>query len=283
MPSPVTTCPASFTRSVSAPSLSNESSTNINQAPTNMAPCTNVASLQTSIVQPSEKLIGQPLFDLKNHSYDPVVTAPLHSIRSTAEISDQCDDHHDHTSPQIFHPVIPPVTTNSIINSYQEGTIVTQPCPPSLHASPQIFNPITTPITPPVTTGNMASTYQDGGTLPQPGLSPSLPCQAPVGLATPLYGTLGQNCTVGSTQVIGGMPRLPGGHMTPPPDPACHVVPPTSLSAGSSPRSSSPSSHEKDFDETSFMDDKQGLKMTMDALQDVISKLHDRLEVCTKF
>ena len=67
--------------------------------------------------------------------------------------------------------------------------------------------------------------------------------------------------------------------MTPPPPPGNHVSPPASLSAGNTPRSTSPSGQEKNGDSVNSMDDQEGLKVTMDALQDVVEKLKDTLEV----
>lgn len=69
--------------------------------------------------------------------------------------------------------------------------------------------------------------------------------------------------------------------MTPPPPPGNHVAPPVSLSAGNTPRSTSPSGQDKNDDPVSSMDDQEGLKVTMDALQDVVDKLKDTLQVGT--
>ena len=69
--------------------------------------------------------------------------------------------------------------------------------------------------------------------------------------------------------------HLPGQSMTPPPPPGNHTSHAGSLSAGSTPRSVSPFSQETSGDTSSSVDDNTGLKITMNALQDVISKLQD--------
>ena len=68
--------------------------------------------------------------------------------------------------------------------------------------------------------------------------------------------------------------------MTPPPPPGNHISHAGSLSAGSTPCSVSLFSQETSGDTSSAVDDNTGLKITMNALQDVINKLQDTLEVC---
>lgn len=241
--------PAVFTRSISTPSFTDPVVTNTNQAPVHSALAVNPPAVHVH-AKSTDNLsgnLGQPLFALKDHSFEPVRTAPLHSIRSTAEISDHLDYHHDHShsSPQIFHPITPPVTTT--VPNYQDGPLLTQPSIPPLGH-----------VTPP----------------------PPLPYQ-PVGHITPpLYPVHGHSpiATTIPSQSNGVMKHPPAGHsMTPPPLHGNHAAPPVSLSAGNTPRSTSPS--DKNGDTVSSMDDQEGLKVTMDALQDVINKLQDTLEV----
>ena len=67
--------------------------------------------------------------------------------------------------------------------------------------------------------------------------------------------------------------------MTPPPLPGNQISFSASLSAGNTPRSTSPSGEEKNGAVSNAVDNQEGLKITMDALQDVINKLQDNLEV----
>ncbi|XP_078371071.1 uncharacterized protein LOC144654719 isoform X2 [Oculina patagonica] len=242
--------PALFTRSISTPSFTDAAVSNTSQASVNSVQAMNSPTVHAKSTDDLPGNLGGPLFDLKNHSFEPVRTAPLHSIRSTAEISDHLDDHHySHSSPQIFHPITPPLTTAATVPNYQEGPLVTQPSIPPLGH-----------VTPP----------------------PPLPFQPPVGHITPpLYPVHGQSPippTI-SPQGNGVVNHLPAGHsMTPPPPPGNHVAPPVSLSAGNTPRSTSPSGQDKNEDPVSSMDDQEGLKVTMDALQDVVEKLKDTLQ-----
>lgn len=257
-PPPVTTAPlgsnimspplpATFTRSTSTPSLGSGTVTSAGHAPSHSLQSANSGTVHAKSTDNLSGNLGGPLFDLKNHSFEPVRTAHLHSIRSTAEIGDHLDDHRDsHSSPQIFHPITPPVTT--------------APSAPSYQAMPPYVPPLGH-VTPP----------------------PPLPYQPPVGHVTPpLYPVNGQSPVppVVPNQGGGVASQLPAVHsMTPPPPPGNHITPPLSLSAGNTPRSTSPSGQEKSGDSVSMMDDKEGLKVTMDALQDVINKLHNTLEV----
>ena len=68
--------------------------------------------------------------------------------------------------------------------------------------------------------------------------------------------------------------------MTPPPPPGNHISHAGSLSAGTTPPHVSPFSQETSGDTSSSVDDNTGLKITMNALQHVINKLQDTLEVC---
>lgn len=236
--------PAVFTRSISTPSFTDAATSNASQATVNSSQSLNSPTVHAKSTNNLSGNLGQPLFDLKNHSFEPVRTAPLHSIRSTAEISDHLDDHHDsHSSPQIFHPITPPVTTAA-------GLVLAQPSVPPLGH-----------VTPP----------------------PPLPYQPPVGHVTPpLYPVHGQSPTPPAVAPNGNgvVNHSPAGHsMTPPPPLGNHVTPPASLSAGNTPRSTSPSGQEKNSDSLNSMDDQEGLKVTMDALQDVVDKLKDTLEV----
>ena len=256
-PPPVTTAPlgsailsppipATFTRSISTPSFSNGTVTNAGQTP-HSPHNANSGTVHAKSTDNLSGNLGNPLFDLKDHSFEPVRTAPLHSIRSTAEIGDHLDDHHDnHGSPQIFHPITPPVTIAPSVPSYP----ATQPSVPPLGH-----------VTPP----------------------PPLPYQPPVGHVTPPLYPVHAHSPVPPTiptQGSGVAKQLPAVHsMTPPPPPGNHIAPSVSLSAGNTPRSTSPSGQDKNGDSVSVMDDKEGLKVTMDALQDVINKLQDTLEV----
>lgn len=245
--------PAVFTRSISTPSFTDAVTSNTSQGSVNSTQAVNSSTVHAKSTENISGNLGQPLFDLKNHSFEPVRTAPLHSIRSTAEISDHLDDHHDiHGSPQIFHPIAPPVTTAAAGPNYPEGPLLTQPSIPPLGH-----------VTPP----------------------PPLPYQPPVGHITPpLYPVHGQSPIPPAVSPHGNgvVNHPPPGHsMTPPPPPGNHVTPPASLSAGNTPRSTSPSGQEKNDDSVDSMDDQEGLKVTMDALQDVVDKLKDTLEVGT--
>lgn len=236
--------PAVFTRSISTPSFTDAATSNTSQAAVNSSQALNSPTVHAKSTDNLSGNLGQPLFDVKNHNFEPVRTAPLHSIRSTAEISDHLDDHHDsHSSPQIFHPITPPLTTAT-------GPLLPQPSIPPLGH-----------VTPP----------------------PSLPYQPPVGHITPpLYPVHSQSPTPPAVAANGNgvVNHSPAVHsMTPPPPPGNHVTPPASLSAGSTPRSTSPSGQEKNGDSVNLMDDQEGLKVTMDALQDVVEKLKDTLEV----
>ena len=245
--------PAMFTRSISTPSFTDAVVSTTSQGSVNLVQAVNSPTVHAKSTENLSGNLGQPLFALKNHSFEPVRTAPLHSIRSTAEISDHLDDHHDsHSSPQIFHPITPPVTTAASVPNFQDVPPITQPS----------ISPIGH-VTPP----------------------PPLPYQPPVGHMTPpLYPIHGQSPvppTI-SPQENGPVSHLPAAHsMTPPPPPVNHGAPPLSLSAGNTPRSTSPSGQEKNDDNVSSMDDQEGLKVTMDALQDVVDKLKDTLEVGT--
>ncbi|XP_015747440.1 PREDICTED: uncharacterized protein LOC107327205 isoform X2 [Acropora digitifera] len=88
-------------------------------------------------------------------------------------------------------------------------------------------------------------------------------CQSPVQAIIPTQG----NGVVNQ--------HLPGQSMTPPPPPGNHTSHAGSLSAGSTPRSVSPFSQETSGDTSSSVGDNTGLKITMNALQDVINKLQD--------
>ena len=237
------TIPHAFTRSVSTPTFSSETVTNAGQPSAHLEPTANTGAVHAKSTDNLPGNLGHPLFDLKDHSFEPVRTAHLHSIRSTAEIGDHLDDHHDnHSSPQMFHPITPPVTTAPSIPSYQAT-------PPTV--------PLLGHVTPP----------------------PPLPYQPPVGHVTPpLYRAHHQSPIPPTVPTQGsGVPAVHS--MTPPPPPGKHIAHPGSLSAGNTPRSTSPSGQEKNRDSVSTLDDKEGLKVTMDALQDVINKLHDTLEV----
>ena len=234
--------PAVFTRSISTPSFTDAATSNATPAGVNSSQALNSPTAHAKSADDLSGNLGQPLFHLKNHSFEPVRTAPLHSIRSTAEISDHLDDHHDsHSSPQIFHPITQPATTSA-------GPLLTQPSMPPLGH-----------VTPP------------------------LPYQPPVGHITPpLFPVHSQSPTPPTTASNGNgvINHSSAGHsMTPPPPPGNHVTPPASLSAGSTPRSTSPAGQEKNGDTVNSMDDQEGLKVTMDALQDVVDKLKDTLEV----
>lgn len=239
--------PTMFTRSVSTPSFTDAGTASSSDASVNLTQSINPPGAHAS-AKSTENLsgnLGQPLFALKDHSFEPIRTAPLHSIRSTAEISDHFDDHH--SSPQIFHPATPPVTKATAMPSYQDNPLLTQPSIPPLGH-----------VTPP----------------------PSLPSQPPVGHTTPpLYHRQSPVPGTKLPQGNGVAVHPPMGHSgTPPPLPGNHISPSASLSAGSTPRSMSPSGEEKNVVTSSSVDDQEGLKITMDALQDVINKLQDNLE-----
>ena len=243
--------PTMFTRSISTPSFTDAVIANSSEAIVNSTQAVNPPAVHAKSTENLSGNLGQPLFALKDHSFEPVRTAPLHSIRSTAEISDHFDDHHDNqSSPQIFHPITPPVTTATAMPNYPDSPLLTQPSIPPLGH-----------VTPP----------------------PPLPSQPPVGQVTPPLYPVRRQSPVPPTmppQVNGVAKHPPMGHsMTPPPPPGNHVSPPVSLSAGNTPRSTSPSGEEKNGVALSSVDDQEGLKITMDALQDVVNKLQDTLEV----
>ena len=243
-PPPVMTTPvpAAFTRSTSTPSFSSET-VNTSVTATQMPPPLLTPSQGTTHARSTDCLsgnLGQPLFDLKNHSFEPVRTA--HSIRSNAVIGDRLDHEDSHVEPQIFHPIAPPTTTVPSVPSYQAQP---QPIQALGHATPP----------PPL------------GCHAMPPLYPAQ-CQSSIQAIIPTQGNGGVN------------QPLPGQSMTPPPPPGNHISHAGSLSAGSTPRSVSPFSQETSGDTSSSVDDKEGLKITMNALQDVINKLQDTLEVC---
>lgn len=279
--------PTTFTRSISTPSFTSETATNSAATSAHSGQSTTSETVHAKSTENLSGNLGHPLFHLKDHSFEPVTTAHLQSIRSTAEIGDHLDYHHDsHTSrsPQLFHPIASPITTSPSVSSYQ----ATPPAVPLLghdnHASPQIFHPVTQPVT----TAPSAPSYQ----ATPPAVSPlghvtpprPLPYQSPLGHVTPpLYPVRGQSPIPPTIPVQGGgvANQLPPHRMTPPPPPGNHVSTGGSLSAGNTPRSTSPSGQEKNGDSASVctVDDREGLKITMDALQDVMNKLHATLEV----
>lgn len=234
--------PTMFTRSVSTPSFTdagtaNSSDVSVNSTQSINPPGTHAHAKSTENLSGN---LGQPLFALKDHSFEPIRTAPLHSIRSTAEISDHFDDHH--SSPQIFHTITPPVTKASTMPSYQDNPLITQPSIP-----------------------------------------PPLPSQPPVGHTTPPLYPVHRQSPVPPTMLPqgNGIAKHPhmGHSMTPPPLPGNQISSSASLSAGNTPRSTSPSGEEKNGAVSNAVDNQEGLKITMDALQDVINKLQDNLEV----
>lgn len=243
-PPPVMTTPipAAFTRSTSTPSFSSET-VNTSVTTTQMPPRLQTPSQGPVHARSTDCLsgnLGQPLFDLKNHSFEPVRTA--HSIRSNAVIGDRLDHEDSHIEPQIFHPIAPSITAAPSVPSYQAQP---QPIPPVGHATPP----------PPF------------GCRAMPPLYPAQ-CQSPIQAIIPTQGN----------GVLTGNQPLPGQSMTPPPPPGNHISHAGSLSAGSTPRSVSPFSQETSGDTSSAVDDNTGLKITMNALQDVINKLQDTLE-----
>ena len=156
-------------------------------------------------------------------------------------IVDRLDHEDSHIEPQIFHPIAPSITTAPSVPSYQAQP---QPIPPVGHASPP----------PPL------------GCRAMPPLYPAQ-CRSPIQAIIPTQGNEMVNQS------------LPGQSMTPPPPPGNHISHAGSLSAGSTPRSVSPFSQETRVDTSSSVDDNTGLKITVNALQDV-NKLQDTLEVC---
>ena len=92
-PLPVMTMPvpAAFTRSTSTPFFNSET-VHTSVTATQMPPPLQTPSQGTVHARSTDCLSGnpgQPLFDLKNHSFEPVRTA--HSIRSSAVIGDRLD------------------------------------------------------------------------------------------------------------------------------------------------------------------------------------------------
>lgn len=235
--------PLAFTRSVSSPSFSSET-VNTCAAPTHSQPPPPLPPLPsqgTVHARSTESLsgsLGRPLFDLKDHSFEPVRTA--HSIRSNAEIDDHLDHQYSHSTPQIFHPITPPMATTPTVPSYQ--------------AAPPSFVPTLGHATPPPLVGHVTPPL-----YPVQGQSPILPM-----VPTQGGGVINQ--------------PIPGQSMTPPPPQGNHASHAGSLSAGSTPRSTSPSGQETKSNNVSTVDDIEGLKITMDALQDVIYKLQNTLE-----
>ena len=217
--------------------------------------------------------IGQPLFSVQSHQYEPVKTADsMANIRSTAEISDHLDVHHGQpsTMPQIFHPIVQP-QISATQPSYQGNLFPVQPVVPIGHISPTPLAPSSVPFQPNPPVGHI--------TPPPPPLNPRTMSPLPSSNPQPQF------------PVSQMMPPVTGnsadmvGHITPPPPPPTCLTPPMLSSANGSnhttPRSSSPPNQDKDSSDDSGneMDDEEGLKATLDALQDVIDKYQESLSV----
>ena len=283
------------------------------------APITTPPNSNTAVTDPANHAshIGQPLFSVHNHQYEPVRTADAAgNIRSTAEIShlDDSSQGFSGTMPQIFHPVLSSETSGPQPAGYH-GNL--QPVRPVGQVSPfhaQSVTPVTNPAQPQFPIGqamppSVAPIVGAVGHVTPPPFparsvtpvtNPSQP-QFPIGQtmppsSAPLVGAVGHvtpppyqspavtpvtNPTQPPFPIGQGMP-LPVGHVTPPPPKALTppVVSSTNGSKSSSPRSGSPANQESSDDSGTEMDDEEGLKATLDALEDVIDKYQDSLSVC---
>lgn len=219
--------------------------------------------------------IGQPLFSVQSHQYEPVKTADsMANIRSTAEISDHLDVHHGQpsTMPQIFHPIVQP-QISATQPSYQGNLFPVQPVVPIGHISPTPLAPSSVPFQPNPPVGHI--------TPPPPPLNPRTMSPLPSSNPQPQFPVSQM-----MPPVIGNSADMVG-HITPPPPPpppTCLTPPMLSSANGSNhttPRSSSPPNQDKDSSDDSGneMDDEEGLKATLDALQDVIDKYQESLSV----
>ena len=188
---------------------------------------------ENSPAQSSSTNLGQPLCNLRTHSYEPIFTAHPLAIRSGADINDlHLDDGVPaEGSPQIYNPAMPPTTAIKAPHFHHRS--VSLPGPRQDHQSPPVGH-----ITPPPVFHTATSVNQD-------------------------QFKAGQSVT----------PPLP--------TPASTSIPPTSLSAGKTPKVLSPvPSHRKVSTEIlQDFDDEEGLNKTMDAFQDVINKYQDILQV----
>ena len=192
--------------------------------------------------------LGQPLFHLKDHSFEPVKTHNDSGVRSTADLGDHLDDHmngNDH--PQIFHP------TPHIANGHPATTNIVPPVQTPIAPS---MGYITTPpkgppvghVTPIATTTPIMST-QPGipSTASYPGgLTSGAPSHPPPSITPPLAHftpPISNPPHVGHiTPVTNTLPPFPVGHRTPTPptQPILAAPPQGSLSTGSTPRCLSP-------------------------------------------
>jgi len=252
----------------------------------------------TEPTQQAPGYLGQPLFALKDHSFEPVKTHNDSGVRSTAEIGDHLDDH---SETQIFHPV-PQHVGNGIMHSTPPMGHITPPksttqtgrvspfskparaisphpaipvAPPTnttmpLTPSPLPVMPITAPSFPtmPITQSNHMAVQTLAVT------TSSLP--PPMGMAVTsapsIHGVAGSSVNHLTPHQPPPIPTVPVGSTTPTPPRTVMSGPPGSLSTGSTPRCLSPE------DENTDISDEEGLKATIDALNDVIQKY--KLEVC---
>lgn len=241
---------------------------------------------QDNITQPPGYL-GQPLFDLKNHSFEPVRTHNGHGVRSTAEIGDHLD-HHGHTEPQIFHPVHQPMPNGIHSTTPPVGNITPplgiqhpgrkSPLPKGTRAlSPHPAIPVAPMPSHPIMTSTLTHPAMPiTSTLAHPTSMNNAANINPIAIKPGVI-TSPAPPRVGHFQPSVPPPQIQPHIATPPaartPTPPSGLTPPlASRSTGSTPRCLSPE------EDDSGMSDEEGLKATIDALNDVIQKF--TLEVC---
>lgn len=227
--------------------------------------------------------LGQPLFHLKSHSFEPVKTHNESGVRSTADLGDHLDGHtNGNHHPQIFHP-----TPYHSVNGQPASTNTVPPVPTHITPSPGLTTapPVCHVSHIPTTTATMTSQPGIPSAAPFPGgLGHGVSSHPPPSITPPLAHftpSITNPPHVGHTTppppVTNTLPPFPVGHRTPTPTPPTQLMlaapAPGSLSTGSTPRCLSPEENGVD-DGVSEMSDEEGLKATMDALNDVIQKCH---------
>lgn len=271
-----------YVEPVSTPDI-NAASSNINPNP-------------QQTMQP-QGFLGQPLFALKDHSFEPVKTHNDSGVRSTAEIGHHLDDHSDQSS-QIFHPV-PQHVSNGIHNAAPPVGHITPPMgttqhgrvsPFSKHAraiSPHPSIPVAPPSNPAMTLPPschpaMMLTQSSNPVMAVPTMAVTSSLGHSTGMSvtstSSLHGGIGHGISTNPPPVSHLTPHQPHVSPIPPIIPTLPVatstpsqpstgMKPGSLSASSTPRCLSP-----EEDNTDGLNDEEGLKATIDALNDVIQK-----------
>jgi hypothetical protein len=202
--------------------------------------------------------LGQPLFALKDHSFEPVKTHNESGVRSTADLGDHLDDHtHGSQHPEIFHPTPYPVSNGLHTSTTSIPNVPGIPSATTFHGG----------------IGHGTSSYHP------PSISPPLPVRhfTPATANPPSHPHVGH--VTPPPPVTASLPPLfPAGHRTPTPPNPSTLVAPGSLSTGSTPRCLSPEQNGVD-DGSSDLSNEEGLKATMDALDDVIKKYHLKVDL----